>query len=69
MIHNIIGFRVKSKACSICSQANSLNTSPQHHNCIINLDGASGAMEVGVALELCINFHDNQDTIYTLRKN
>ena len=33
---NIIGFRVKSKACSTCSQANSLNLPPEDHQCNIN---------------------------------
>ena len=56
---NIIGFRVKSKACSICSQANSLNLPLKDHQCEINWDGASRAMEAGMALELCINIHDN----------
>ena len=55
---NIIGFRVKSKACSTCSKANSLNVAPKEHDCQINWDGASGAMEAGVALELCIDLHD-----------
>ena len=56
---NIIGFRVKSKACSTCSQANSLNLPPEDHQCNINWDGASGAMEAGVVLQLCIDIHDN----------
>ena len=30
---NIIGFRVKSKACSHCSLANSLNIKPEEHKC------------------------------------
>ena len=41
---NIIGFRVKSKACSTCSRANSLNVAPKEHDCQINWDSASGAM-------------------------
>ena len=56
---NIIGFRVKSKSCSTCSKANSLNIAPKEHNFQINWDGSSGAMEAGVALELCIDLHDN----------
>ena len=56
---NIIGFRVKSKACSTCALANSLNVAPEDHKCQINWDGASGAMEAGVALEFCIDIHAN----------
>ena len=56
---NIIGFRVKSKACSICSNANRLNIPAKEHICKVNWDGASGAMEAGVALELCIALHDS----------
>ena len=56
---NIIGFRVKSKACSTCSMANSLNVVPNEHDCQVNWDGASGAMEAGVALELCIDLHES----------
>ena len=56
---NIIGFRVKSKACSTCSRANSLNVAPEDHSCQVNWNGVSGAMKAGVALELCIDIHDN----------
>ena len=45
---NISGFRVKSKACSTCALANSLNVAPEDHKYQLNWDGASGAMEAGV---------------------
>lgn len=56
---NIIGFCVKSKACSVCSNTNSLNIPAEEHDCQVNWSGASGAMEAGVALEVCIALHDD----------
>ena len=38
--------------------ANSLNISVEGHDCKINWEGASGGMEEGMALELCIALHD-----------
>ena len=55
---NIIGFKVKFKACSICSIANSLNVAGEEPDCKTNQEGASGGMEAGVALELCVALHD-----------
>ena len=50
---NIIGFRVKSKACSTCLRAKLLNVPPpDDYDCRINWDGSSGAIEASVALEL-----------------
>ena len=55
---NIIGFMVNSKACSVCSKANFLNIPPEEHDFKINWEGASGGMDAGVALDLCVHLHD-----------
>ena len=56
---NIIGFKVKSKTCSVCSKANFQNIPTEEHGCRINYEGSSGGMEAQVALELCITLHDD----------
>ena len=56
---NIIGFKVKSKSCTVCSKANFLNIPAEEHGCRINYEGSSGGMEAQVALELCITLHDD----------
>ena len=56
---NVIGYQVKSKCCSKCSIANSLNKPAEEHDCTINWEGSSGGMEAAVALELCIQLHDD----------
>ena len=56
---NIIGFKVKSKTCSVCSKANFLNIPTEEHGCRINYEGSSGGMEAQVALELCTSLHDD----------
>ena len=38
---------------------NSLNTTPEEHDCRIIWKGASEGMDAGVALELCIAMHDD----------
>ena len=58
---NVIGFQVKSKCCSKCSIANSLNKPAEEHDCTINWEGSSGGMEAAVALDLCIQLHDETD--------
>ena len=60
---NIIGFRVKSKACSICSNTNSPNIPAEEHDCRVNWDGGSEAMEAKVVLELYITLHDDRKRI------
>ena len=58
---NIIGFKVKSKSCSVCLKANYLNIPTKEHGCRINYEGSSGGMEAQVALELCVSLHDDSD--------
>ena len=55
----VIGYNVKSKSCSKCSIANSLNKPAEEHDCQINWAGSSGGMEAAVALNLCIELHDD----------
>jgi len=61
---NIIEFIVKSKTCSKCKTANRLGIDVEDHECQINWDGSSGAMEAGVALKLCIDLNDYKYEIY-----
>ena len=61
---NIIGFRVKSKSCSKCKTANVFDQAPDDHECQINWERASGAMEAAVALEICIDLYDGDYAIF-----
>ena len=61
---NIIGYGVKSKACSTCTRVNFLNSTPEEHDCRINWEGASGGMEAGLALDLCIGIHGSDYDIF-----
>ena len=54
-----IGFKVKSKKCSSCSKAHFLNITAEDYGYRINSKGASGCMEVEVAVELCVSLHDD----------
>ena len=56
---NIIGFKVKSKSCSTYAQENSFNVRAKECNCVLNWEGVSGGMEAGVALEMCVELHNN----------
>ena len=60
----VIGYKVKSKSCSKCKTANTLDIDAEEHDCQINFDGSSGAMEAAVALELCIQLHDGEYDVY-----
>ena len=60
----VIGFMVKSKSCSKCKTANRLGIEAEEHDCQINFEGSSGAMEAAVALELCIQLHDGDYEVF-----
>ena len=57
----IIGLSVKCKKCAVCRTANRFSTATAEHNCTINWNGASGAMEAGVALEMVTNMYNDSD--------
>ena len=58
---DIMSYRVKNKSFSLCNRANSLNATPEDHDCQINWEDGSGGREAGVALELCISIHDHSN--------
>ena len=60
----VIGFMAKSKICSKCKTRNRLGIDVEEHKYQINFDGSSGAMEVTVALELCIQLQDGDYEVF-----
>jgi len=55
---------VKSKICSKYKTGNRLGIDVEEHECQINFDGSSGAMEAEVALELCIQLYDGDYEVF-----
>ena len=54
---------VKSKLCSTCAAAMARNVEPALHDCTLNHEGSSKAMEAAAAVELLVEIHDKGKTL------
>ena len=54
----IVGVAVRSKNCAKCQKARKHNFPAPDHNCPLNYEGSSGAMESKVALDFTIQLYE-----------
>jgi len=58
----ILGMQVRQTKCKKCQAQNSNGTPAATHDCMVNWDGDSGAMEAAVAMDLIVAVHDKMDS-------
>jgi len=57
----ILGMQVRQTKCKKCQAQNNNGTPAVTHDCMVNWDGGSGAMEAAVAMDLIVAVHDKTD--------
>ena len=57
----IIGMQVRQTKCKKCQAENSNGTPAATHECMVNWDGGSGAMEAAVAMDLIVAVYEKTD--------
>ena len=58
----ILGMQVRQTKCKKFQARNSNGTPAATHDCMVNWDGGSGAMEAAVAMDLIVAVHDKMDS-------
>ena len=62
----IIGYSVRSKFCKTCDEANRKGTKAKMHDCRLNWDGSSKAMEQDMVVEMVQNIKNSGITVGTI---
>lgn len=62
----IIGYSVRSKFCKTCDEANRKRTNAPCHDCRMNWDGSSKAMEQDMVVEMVENIKNSGTTVGTI---
>ena len=57
----VIKYDVRQTKCKKCEAQNKHGTSPVSHNCMINWEGGSGAMEAGTALDMTVEVYNSME--------
>ena len=57
----ILGMQVRQTKCKKCQAENNNGTPAATHDCMVNWDGSSGAMEAAVAMYLIVVVHDKMN--------
>ena len=57
----VIRYDVRQTKCKKCEAQNKTGTSPVPHDCMINWEGGSGAIEAATALDLTMAVHDSME--------
>jgi hypothetical protein len=62
-MRKVVARCVKSKLCSTCAAAMARNVEPALHDCTLNHEGSSKAIEAAAAVELLVEIHEKGKTL------